>query len=98
MILPPSQKDIDAEIERLIGLRSRIPVTSLWGSDHIAALDAQVSVLRDGMTEDASWDKFVPGAYPDNVRDCAAYAACWLEGKESVPPSVEWENLAGGKG
>lgn len=93
----PTEKQIEAEIKKLTQIKSNVRKTSVFGDNHHDAIDAQIEVLRDRLTEDDVYDRFpsvedleekaIHGeevdeeGYPDNVRSEAVEAARWLAGE-----------------
>ena len=89
----PERPQITAEITKLKEMKPRVRHFSGFGDDHHAAIDAQVRVLEQGLSEDDVYTEFEDGA--ENVLDAACTAAQWLAGEELdiETPSEEWECL-----
>lgn len=88
----PTRDEIDAEIKKLEGYRSRVLSHSAFGECHTDAVEAQIEVLKRGLDEDDVEDEYEDAA--DNVRENAGYAARWLEDDvEDGNPSEGWVNL-----
>jgi len=96
----PTEDQIKAEINRLFGMKPRVVRQSMFADDHHAAIDAQVEVLQDAVSDDP--ELFDEGAIDDraeiegwaeNVRLAAVEAYQWLEGEEKSSPSNEWRCL-----
>jgi hypothetical protein len=88
----PTQKQIDAEIKTLESYRGKIPPGTL--TDNKAALEAQIDVLQNKLSQDAIFDR-----WPDDERDCeircnALDAHDWMRGENGKgKPSKEWKEL-----
>lgn len=88
----PTTKDIIAEIAALTEMKPRVRRFSAFGDDNHNAIDAQLQVLEDRMTDDDILDHFV-----DNALDEAMNARRWLDGdSEDGPPSAGWKELCNG--
>lgn len=95
----PTTKEIKTEIERLETLRLTVRSESSFGDNHKDAIDAQIQVLEEDMSEDEVCEKFTnieeaeEDGYKQNVIDAAMEAALWLSGEtESGSPSEEWKS------
>ena len=64
-------------------------------SVHYEALDAQVSVLEQRMTEEDVEDLAAVEDWPDAVYNAAEGARMWMEGDEDESPSSKWDELIG---
>lgn len=78
-----------------------IPRTTFFGDDNHAAVDAQITVLSDLLSEDEVLDRTQTEDMDDAEKewtqrtgDCARDAALWLAGDEQNPPSKDWQSLA----
>jgi hypothetical protein len=96
----PNAKQIEAEIETLRTMKPTVLMESMFGDNHHDAIDAQIDVLANGLTEDDIYDIFVPleedplKGCADNVRDAMLEAAQWVNGEsEDGAPSKNWECL-----
>jgi hypothetical protein len=99
----PDQQRITEEIAALAALKPKVRRQSQFGDDHHAAIDAQIRVLQDGLSEDEIYDEFTD---PDdeeagrNVLDAALDARFWLDGDwdegdhEGDSPVADWKSLA----
>lgn len=87
------KEEITAEIEALTTMKPTVLHHSKFGDDHHAAIDAQVQVLEDGLSEDDVYDEFPEGDFADNIRDSALDAARWAEGDSDDVPSEQWKDL-----
>jgi hypothetical protein len=67
---------------------------SAFGENHHDAIDAQVKVLKDGLTEDDIYERY-DDLLKDNVKDAMLEAALWLAGEfiENGTPSKGWKEL-----
>lgn len=81
-------EEIKKEIKKLEEMKPRVARFSAFGDDHHAAIDAQISVLEEEMSEGRVWD-----FWPDpetNTHDAAMRAMRWMR-EES--PSEGWPEL-----
>jgi hypothetical protein len=86
-----TQEEIDAEIAALKDLKPRIRPTSMFGDDHIAAIEAQIEVLERNRSADE-----IDEAFEDemNVHDAAFQAYDWKRGEnDAEAPSADWQSL-----
>ena len=65
----PSAKQIEAEIETLRTMKPTVLMESRFGDNHHDAIDAQIDVLMNGMTEDNVYDACENDGLKDNVKD-----------------------------
>jgi len=90
----PSAKQIKAEIETLKTMKPTVLMESRFGDNHHDAIDAQIDVLMNGMTEDIVYDACENDGLKDNVRDAMLEAAQWVNGEsEDGAPSKGWKEL-----
>lgn len=73
-------KKVEKEIAALLKLRPKVLHRSAFGDDHHAAIDAQVTVLKDRLSESDIWDLAEAEGWADNVRDAALLAWEWRTG------------------
>lgn len=94
----PTEKQIESEIKKLETLKPLMPHFSVFGDDNYEKIDAQITVLEEGLTEDDVYDRFEDQDNPDKTYDLvsnARDAALWLIGEsEYGSPSKGWEELA----
>jgi hypothetical protein len=94
----PSEKQINAEIAKLEALKPKIPHFSIFGDNNYEKIDAQIEVLKEGLTEDEVYNRFEDTENPDQTADLvsnARDASLWLVGEsEEGTPSKGWEDLA----
>lgn len=84
----PNQDTINAEIEALEAVRLRVPSFGKQAENNHGAIEAQVCVLRDGLSTseiNARW------AGDEYVRDCALDAYLWMTGHTSNSDDVDGE-------
>ena len=92
----PTQKQINAEINKLKKMKPTVRMTSMFGDNHHDAIDAQIEVLEDGgilLDSDACYDKEEEGEWTESVRSAAVAALDWMNGDEPMAPSEDWESL-----
>lgn len=53
-----TKEQIEKEIKALEAVRPNVRPYSMFGDNHLAALDAQLEVLEDNLDEDDIFDKF----------------------------------------
>lgn len=101
----PTNEEIDAEVGHLEALKPRIRKQNAFGDDLHGAIDAQISVLKDRLSESKVFDKFEETGNPDcdhdegrsqHTLDNALEAWRWMAGEaaDPEPPSKGWEELA----
>jgi len=76
-----TQEQIDEQIAKLKEARPKITPTSMFGTDNLAMLDAQVRVLGKDMDEDDIWDHWDRDEEDMDVRSNAEEALRWREGE-----------------
>lgn len=98
MAKKPTEKQIKAEIEKLKKMKPNVRPYSMFGDDHHRAIEAEIVVLEERLTEpDDVRDRFEFA--PENVRDHAEIAAQWLQGEyegfdeKDKCPSDSWKSL-----
>lgn len=97
-----SSAELVAEIAALQELRPKIRPRSMFGDDHLAAIDAQIEVLSEQMSGEKIYDRYyvederktdVPTPESENILHNAMIARQWLDGDEPETPSSGWEAL-----
>lgn len=95
--MKPTQEQIDAEIVKLRTMKPTIRERSIFGESNHDAIDAQIRVLEEDMTDDEVYEEWEnPDDYEENrhVIDAALGASQWLAGDgENDTLSEEWEIL-----
>jgi hypothetical protein len=95
----PTDKQIKTEIAKLEKMKPRVRHYSGFGDDHHAAIDAQLEVLKDNLSdEEIEWrmDSDMTAEeelWKENQRDAALEARNWLEGEEKISPTKNWASL-----
>ena len=93
--------EIKREIKDLLKMKPTVRRTSLFGDNHHDAIDAQVEVLKDDLTETEIYNRGNEDAedWKDNVVSAATDARLWMDGEyEDYPRLVdEWKELAGNR-
>ncbi len=74
-----NQEQIDEQIRLLKEARDKIVSTSVFGTDNIELLNAQVRVLEKDMDEDDIWDRWDRDEEDMDVRSSADEAVAWRE-------------------
>ncbi len=97
----PTPEQIATEVARLKAVQPRVPAYSLFGDDNHAAIDAQIKVLEEAMSEDEIHDAFGEGAvereFSQNTLDCALMTHDWMQGQlaeDEGSPAFGWEAIA----
>jgi len=96
----PTAKKIKEEIEKLETMKPTVRVRSVFGDNHHEAIDAQIEVLTENMSEEEVIQKFPSieedeeDGFKQNIIDAAMEAALWLSGEtEAGSPSDGWKEL-----
>lgn len=102
----PTKKQINQQIAALKKMKPRVLHFSGFDDDHHAAIDAQVSVLENRLTEDDLYEKQSEcldmecsgeddiNWHIDNIYESGLEAARWLAGDpEAVKPTDNWKPL-----
>lgn len=76
-----STVEIKKEVTDLLALKPKVLRRSAFGDDHHRAIETQVTVLKDHLSESDIWDLAEVGDWPDNVRDAALLAHSWIAGE-----------------
>ncbi len=74
-----TQEQIDEQIKLLKEARPKIVPTSMFGTDNLELLDAQVRVLEQDMDSDDIWDQWNRDEEDMDVRSSAEEALAWLD-------------------
>ncbi len=90
----PSDKQIQAELGTLKAYRGLVRRYSMFGEDNRAAVDAQIQVVEDSLSEDEVYERWEDEDY---LRDNALEMVQWLLGQgEPTSPSENWKPLVNG--
>lgn len=92
--MKPTKEEINTEIAKLRQMKPNIRHYSQFGDNNWRAVDAQIEVLEDEMSEDDIRDRW-PGEYDEMYyRDVALEAYAWLnDDEDSELPSDSWKPL-----
>lgn len=86
---------LKAEADLLEAMKPKVRPRTMFGESNHAAIDAQIRVLREKMSEDEIYQEF--GEEDEDIRiiECAMEAFHWMEGDECdvETPSIEWRPL-----
>ncbi len=74
-----TQEQIDEQIKLLKEARPKIVPQSMFGTDNLEGLDAQVRVLEKEMDSDDIWDRWDRDEEDMDVRSNADEALKWLQ-------------------
>src|SRR5208337_2424334 len=86
---PKTEKEVNAEIAKLLEIKPKVRRFSMFGNDHWKQIDIQLRVLREEIDDDD-----ISGiADPDD--NSAAYETLqWMEGRDvDASPADQWEGL-----
>lgn len=86
-----SKEEVQKEAETLREMKPKVRQFSAFGDDHHAAIDAQIEVLQEGLSDDDVYERFEEDA--QNIFDEAMQAFEWMSGENDVAPSVGWAEL-----
>lgn len=75
-----TQEEINEQIKLLKEARDKIVPQSMFGTDNLELLDAQVRVLEKDMDEDDIWDRWDRDEEDMDIRSSAEMAIEWREG------------------
>lgn len=96
----PTDKQIAAEIAALKNMKPNVRRQSAFGDDHHAAIDAQIDVLENRLTDGKIYDRYEPtgdsdcdrdDGRGDNVLSSAIDAQQWRDGDKAEKPSADWQ-------
>ncbi len=87
-----TQEQVDEQIRLLKEARPKIVPQSMFGTDNLELLDAQIRVLEEGMDTDDIWDRWDRDEEDMDIRSSADEALMWLEDEGGA----ENENLVDG--
>lgn len=85
----PTPKAIAAEVATLKAMKPKVKRYTFFGDDNHAAIDAQIQVLEQNLSDDEIGRRF-----SGEVQSEAFNARNWLEGDAGNPPSKDWKELA----
>lgn len=90
-----TKEQIESEIKALREMKPSVRHRTMFGDDNHAAIDAQIKVLEEGMSEDAIYDEWPEDEEDAHERDHARDAATWRDSDdpEDGAPSVGWKEL-----
>lgn len=83
-----SQKEIDEQITRLKEIKPKVRPYSAFGTDNLAQLDAQVTVLEKNLDNDEIYDRYDRAGLDEETLMGALEARNWLNGES------EYDDLA----
>ena len=89
-----TQEQIDEQIKLLKEARDKIVPSSVFGTNNIELLDAQVRVLERNMDRDDIWDHWDRDEENTDVRSSAEEAIIWRD--ENEGEKIYSDNLADG--
>lgn len=89
------KQEVQAEIEalRAIAAKPTFRKTTLFGDSNTEAIEAQIDVLEDGLSEEDVSDLEESGDLTEHAATSARDASLWLYGENDDRPSAEWEGL-----
>jgi hypothetical protein len=86
-------EEISTEITKLKGLKDSIPKKSFFGDDNHAAVDVQIQVLEQLMSNNDVYDTWGDDEieeFDQHTLDSALEASNWLTSDRDEPPSSGW--------
>ena len=92
-------KEIKIEIEKLKLIKPKVRVQSVFGDNHHEAIEAQIEVLEEKMTEETVLNHFPSieedeeDGFKQNIIDAVMDAVYWLENVDSPSLSEDWKAL-----
>ena len=98
---PRTVQELEKEVHALEALKPRVRRFSKFGDDNHAAIDAQIKVFREDLSEEDIYKEWEdPDNYDANryLIDSALVAAAWRDGEseDGLAPSDDWKPLVGG--
>lgn len=88
-------EQIAGEILSLEAMKGRIPARSAFGDDNLAAIRAQIEVLRRGLDEEEV--EVLYGDGDEGVLISALFVARWMAGRcmedDAESPTADWVDL-----
>lgn len=92
---------IQEQINRLREVKKKLRRTNAFGENVHAKIDAEITVLEEGLTEDQCWDRTAEEGSDDDSKEwdwvtgeSARDAAMWLSGDTDDEPATGWEEIA----
>lgn len=91
-----TNEEIEAEIKALTEIKPRVRRETAFGEDNHVAIDAQIRVLRDEMTEEdvIQAHEEINEWETEHAYEAARDAAQWLAGKLEESLSESWAAIA----
>lgn len=89
----PTLAQCEAQSKALAKLKPKVLRSSAFGDDHHAAIDMQIRVLDERMTEDEVYDAQSVEDLPDNVADAAIEAVRFRNGEAKEDLVTGWKEL-----
>jgi hypothetical protein len=91
-----TERRVRQEIKELTRLRALIPLVTLFGDDNVAAIDAEIEVLKDLLREEyfqCEWRE------SEHINSAALRTSWWLfeENDQEESPAAGWRDLIGEK-
>lgn len=80
------------ELRRIVKLKT-FRRRTLFGDDNVAAINAQIEVLKEGLSEGDVDDRQDNETYSEHTAYIARDAAQWLHGHTDQPPAAGWKGL-----
>ena len=88
--------EVSAEISTLEAMKLNVRPFSWFGDYNHAAIDAQLEVLRERMSEDAVYEAYgdeTADEFDQHLLDSAHHAYLWMSGENDNSPSSDWKPL-----
>jgi len=90
-----TEAEIQTQIEELtaIKLKPTFRRTTLFGDNNVEAIEAQIEVLEERLTDDDVTDRQDMEDFSEHAANSALDAANWLAGVDEDTPVKGWEGL-----
>ena len=90
-----NQKEIDTEIVKLQEIKPKVLKESMFGDNHHDAIDGQIRVLKDDLSEDNINFMRDDGDITDSVAEAMHDAVAWVEGDYEYDTLVHQDTWLG---
>jgi len=91
-----TQDEINEEIKKLREMKPKVRRYTRFGDDNHEAIDAEIQVLEENVTEDDTYRWEEDGDFSQHACESARSAILWRDGDEDESPSESWELLVKG--
>lgn len=84
-----TKEEIDKQIAALKEIRPKIRTYSMFGTDNLAQLDAQVNVLENSLNYDDIYEEYDHSGMDEELLSSALCALDWLNGNTDIDDLAE---------